>query len=1387
MSGRRNKHKPNLPPLPKQNTPAATTTAAGDGPTGVVAGSSAGDGGRLAKHTIKEFEAWRKSRHGATAGRGFHFQDAVGAWLAVGILTGTVDVDRLVPEGFEDLCGEGGSPVDWQVKSRQDRVGEFLPRDVGKYALKLAREHRARSSSSRAVLALERGIKDADVPGGSAKLNDLALDHPLRLALADLVDDAGTSQSDVDDAVELVEVLIVSNAAVRRDAVAALAAHLDVLPAVAEKVLLAIRDRVSQCVDTNAAVELSERVGVDRTALESIAERTLVDVDPSALGEALSTGACHSLDLDSALVDDQYYLGLDAQPGHIAAGLPAQRPDLDETISAALNLNRCVLLTGPSGVGKSTAMWAAAAHVSNVTWFRVLRLDVADVEPIARLAAALRPSARTPVGFLVDAVGLSDAPAWDRLVDRLAAMPHVRLLGTARTEDLVALRSLSATKTVDVRLDETVAATIFEGLRASGATSAAHWREAYDNADGLTLEFTHYLTQGRRLDDVLASQVRRRVQDGRDLELKVLALVSAAHSCGLSLPLAALQQALSADDASLRLALAALADEHLVRENAGNLSGLHQLRSLAIAQVVHSYPPPSRSESFAAVAAILGASHVPQLFITSLARWPELDEVALEALRSLLTDPQTPLATWTASLTALRIIDFRRRAEGWTAAPEFVALAPADRSVTIQFAIATADGDSFDYLKDEIQAAIPLVLDSLRAASTLRDRLLESVGSQELLARLMGTDEVRHAAAFLSAMRGAPLRLSTALEPGSALGLALTRAEPDELAEILYVAARVTPDLEFARALQDLIGGEAAVLQGIMDAEPTLLEARRVSRDGEEVAFARLVHLSEALDPDSAKTPVRIARLLLRSLPGTVVADVETRLARDTAFEVNGHNAHHSGLLERYALTSLDVDWNVTRSLVALDTLGTMTPTERAAAAVEALDLTADYLARTLDSWARHRRTDAQAAAINTTRKLCLALRDALTVPIESRDFLQRALPSATQRASSVMLGAQMRGDAEIPRLVEELEVRQTNDDLTSLIHSVCVVVSNHLQNGDFRLLAAHLGTARDIALASVQVNERWDLVDSPAAPESFHRISTMLQQLQVVAGALAYGGLPLHQLQREARRTNRDSPMTNAFSFADRFSANWLAGRIDSLINQGKERGVSLSVETTKTHDPDAYWPEYDVVVLVHIEDLDALANALAVVDELVLELRSHGNFAETLALPVVGDYSVAKLARRVVSSVWPGEPQVEQWASVIPPMAPTPVTDAVAAFTNALTELSSVAYLASRRDLAPAVVDLRERAQACCTEAMEVVSALGPDPIIDDIHEELRRLSTLVHDEVLNSQRGTGATRAPGMWASELGEILGGADNELNSTLIPLQEAALGWDLQRLIDRAT
>ena len=48
-------------------------------------------------------ELWQESRSGSHAGRGFRFQDAVATEIAVRRWRGELPVERVIPEGLDDV------------------------------------------------------------------------------------------------------------------------------------------------------------------------------------------------------------------------------------------------------------------------------------------------------------------------------------------------------------------------------------------------------------------------------------------------------------------------------------------------------------------------------------------------------------------------------------------------------------------------------------------------------------------------------------------------------------------------------------------------------------------------------------------------------------------------------------------------------------------------------------------------------------------------------------------------------------------------------------------------------------------------------------------------------------------------------------------------------------------------------------------------------------------------------------------------------------------------------------------------------------------------------------------------------------------------------------
>src|SRR3546814_6335469 len=70
------------------------------------------------------------SRAGSNAGRGFRYQDAVSAWLAVEIWAGKRAPTIVIPEGGDDIELRGEATSFVQGKSRREHLGEYTEGDT---------------------------------------------------------------------------------------------------------------------------------------------------------------------------------------------------------------------------------------------------------------------------------------------------------------------------------------------------------------------------------------------------------------------------------------------------------------------------------------------------------------------------------------------------------------------------------------------------------------------------------------------------------------------------------------------------------------------------------------------------------------------------------------------------------------------------------------------------------------------------------------------------------------------------------------------------------------------------------------------------------------------------------------------------------------------------------------------------------------------------------------------------------------------------------------------------------------------------------------------------------------------------------------------------------
>lgn len=109
-------------------------------------------------------DRWSKTRHGATAGRGYHYQETFGSLLAAEMLEDDGHA-VVIPEGtHEDLDCRGPRPSAVQAKSRQGRKDDFPASQVARHLLELHQRRIKHPPPGVTVLAIERDTRSSRSP-----------------------------------------------------------------------------------------------------------------------------------------------------------------------------------------------------------------------------------------------------------------------------------------------------------------------------------------------------------------------------------------------------------------------------------------------------------------------------------------------------------------------------------------------------------------------------------------------------------------------------------------------------------------------------------------------------------------------------------------------------------------------------------------------------------------------------------------------------------------------------------------------------------------------------------------------------------------------------------------------------------------------------------------------------------------------------------------------------------------------------------------------------------------------------------------------------------------------------------------------------------------------
>lgn len=1239
---------------------------------------------------------WQGSRAGARASRGFHFQDAVGAWLASRMASGELAVETLTPEGLDDLQLDGQESIQIETKSRQSRLGQFPVSMAANHIVKAWLRHVGRfGTSRRLVVALEQGVEgwrsDPECRVDEVPLARLANEvNGLDTSLTANIASRKQPSIVLNDLKANTTILICS----WDDLTAETERHLGQvrsLPAAALRVIVkALQSMVANATDANAEAEFEDRTVLDRTSVVEEINSTAELVDLESIEYALVEGICSLVNKEPVEAGDAYYEGVSTQPGHVGASLVVPRPDLVSQMVAGLEIGQAVLLIGPSGVGKSAALWTLPFALPGVLWFRMHRISDGDVPHAMRLLRAYGASPQAPVGLLVDAVGSGDLAGWSHLRRSVATIQGAFLVGAVRSEDLFPLGDLADCTKVTVSLDEQAAEAIHAGLTRRGATRVPYWREAFEQSNGLTLEFTHLLTQGRRLSDVLADQIDKRVREDRALELRILALVATADRWSASIPIGELQAAVGAGHLELRAALARLVEEHLLVERDGVVAGLHQVRSRGIVDVIHQIPPPELEATVVSVLSMLGGPVLSRFAYEVLKEVPTLEGPVLRTLAGLAHDDMERLA---ASLRGLDLLDSYRQISAWVEIAERHDVPFAVLSTVLSFAIVGTEFPNF--FPEQLRNATAEMA-SLPEQSATRDALLGTVGLDGVaskLAAVTDTEACLHLLRSISRTSRDWKPLLDALQPGSPLVNTLETCSLKAFGDCVASARDISLDL--ARALVDAVGGVNGVLDRIRSNDPWIWKLEVTSIDGALVGVARFLYVAESEQGDAPERAVEIGRLLLRTLPDISRVDVKATSPSGRALEVDGYEHGSSGLRRQYDHHAGAIARNRDRVRLVHSVFGA-SETERLAEADELLVETAKLVRDFGNAFVLSR---GQSGAARELFKRC-------------NDLNSR--------------GGRLRPQLRTSPFSDDASV-QVYDPLSAIILKVCGNVLLRLGKPDgYVALSTFINETvlgKDVPAVRGQ---SWRLLGYEGAPPALDELSEGLAEIEAVITELSMEAGSNRKIINSARSGTARKALARAAAWSRRQTYRRAQQRRKALT--ADLRSTGLTVEVFWSDGEPMRGKSADFAVTVSVESLADWPSALAELVPKLEDLRVAGE--SPLLVPLLKDRSVLPLAKQLIRKLGPVS-DFGEFESLLPQPLQLGLTTPVIAAHSALEVRSGLSTLRRENGLHDQVAQSLERTVSNYNDAVAAIRDFGGDVCVTELVNWLEEIEQQIEGE--------------------------------------------------------
>jgi len=1077
-----------------------------------------------------ELESWEESRSGAWAGRGFLYQHMVSVLILVRQWAGLAPPGYLVPEGFDDCVIELSDRRIWlQIKSRKNAT--------------------FREAEVRGMLDAVDG-RAARLPNGPDIRSTVILEQPrtnkVEADIARILDD------------EAGRVFICRRP--DEEIVRLLLTKLEVAEVVAQGLASDLYKLVADASAQNASLSFDERRRISTTEVDRRIFERLEAEDPSAIDHALLSGALEPVDFTTPLNEPDFYRGVKVKPGHVATNLVLDRPNDVKRVLDTLWRRRQVLVSGPSGAGKSALLWLATTSVAGqLRWYQITGMaTAADADAIVRFVRARRSGEISPVGLVFDEVVSANSDLWDVLVRELRGIPALYLLGSVRQEDRNLIANQSDTAFVPIVLGEDLAQAVWEKLAAQNNTNWTHWREPFEQSEGLMLEYVHLLTQGQRIAAVIGDQIRQREHEGRDDELRIIRSTAVLCARGGEVAAGSLFELLDIEPDAANRALRRLIDEHLVRESRpGILGGLHILRSDALVEASHDGTVFSAADTLWRSLPATTCETLPRVVQSVMADLGADHE--LQSLRKLADTlgNSRDIDQWTAILTGLGLATLDRHVRLFMSILERHGLQRAHWSLASAFADPLLEipdlavSDQWTNLRKAVLAFRALTKHDLRATCLAQ----LPAGSAP-----PHTDSISQANRLLSSLvpicGGDPIRIALCDD-------FLVGRDPDirQIARLLSTAYLIDPEL--AQSFAGSLGGEQ-VLFDLFSSQTPWTTPPEIEPDGEHGRTVRSDwhQVAEQHQRDPHEMVCEICETLIALSPRSDAAASDAVDPKGRTITVGNFRPWSKNIPRVNLPCKSRVAWNVAFRQILLARSAAYSLTDYTSQMAPLVRRTEKVFRSFTEKWIKRKR---------------ISNADALASEIDSIVHAVNALAyAAPEKAPSIMTEPSRAG---------------TDNTLGALLTGVLGNLVGRLSRIETAKAAATFAGSLHGQAHEHHQSDIWRTMSSPPLTD-LAKLSERLGDVSCILHEMAHdsGSDAIQRIVKTTRKASLGHAVRAAARHCRVLAERRFDGQLRTLENAFATQGWKARCFSRPINENDSpYWPARAVAILLEIEDLAA------------------------------------------------------------------------------------------------------------------------------------------------------------------------------------------------------